>query len=196
MFDAVNGIERRFTPIYVQPKGPRSASVRAAATMAAYTILVKLYPGQKANFDSGWWIRSPPSVTVRQRRGTMQSRREWLGDKRPRIKSGIGAATTGSAPLFPRTPAAPIPASGGLLHRLSRRERERISWACPAVGTSSHRPNFALWAPPMGSVQYANDFNETKIVGSASSSVRSTTKRCLASFGKQVRRRTIGIRLH
>src|SRR5262252_10663417 len=43
VFDAVNGIERRYTPIHVDPAGPGNASRRAAAVQAAYAILVKLY---------------------------------------------------------------------------------------------------------------------------------------------------------
>src|SRR5437660_1753973 len=44
VFDAVNGIERRYTPIHVQPNAPRGASRRAAAIQAAYATLVALYP--------------------------------------------------------------------------------------------------------------------------------------------------------
>src|SRR6478609_6922761 len=44
VFDAVNGVERRYTPIHVKPTGPRRASRRAAAVQAAYATLIKLYP--------------------------------------------------------------------------------------------------------------------------------------------------------
>jgi len=43
MFDAVNGIERRFQSIHVTPNGPRHASERAAAIQAAYWVLYNLY---------------------------------------------------------------------------------------------------------------------------------------------------------
>src|SRR5262245_17619107 len=46
VYDAVNGIERRYTPIRVQPAAPPGASQRAAAIQAAYAILVKLFPSQ------------------------------------------------------------------------------------------------------------------------------------------------------
>lgn len=52
IFDAVNGIERRYTPSHVDPAAPRGASRRAAAVQAAYATLVKLYPGQKTTFDT------------------------------------------------------------------------------------------------------------------------------------------------
>ena len=47
IFDAYNGIDRRYTPIFVQEKAPRSASRRAAVIAAAYTALVGLFPSQQ-----------------------------------------------------------------------------------------------------------------------------------------------------
>jgi hypothetical protein len=51
VFDAVNGIERRDTPIHVQPNAPPRASRRAAAIQAAYATLVALYPSQQDTLD-------------------------------------------------------------------------------------------------------------------------------------------------
>jgi hypothetical protein len=52
VFDAVNGIERRYTPIHVQPNAPHGASRRAAAIQAAYATLVTLYPSQQDTLDA------------------------------------------------------------------------------------------------------------------------------------------------
>src|SRR5438105_414850 len=52
VYDAVNGIERRFTSIHVQPAAPPGASIRAAAVQAAYAASVHLYPAQKDDFDA------------------------------------------------------------------------------------------------------------------------------------------------
>jgi hypothetical protein len=52
VFDAVNGIERRYTPIHVDFAAPAGASERAAAIQAAYATLVVLYPSQKATLDA------------------------------------------------------------------------------------------------------------------------------------------------
>ena len=52
VFDAVNGIARRYTPIHVEPAGPAGASREAAAVQAAYATLVQLYPAQKSTFDA------------------------------------------------------------------------------------------------------------------------------------------------
>src|SRR5450432_3852592 len=51
VFDAVNGIDRKYTPIHVAPGAPAGASRRAAAVEAAYTALVALFPLQKSTFD-------------------------------------------------------------------------------------------------------------------------------------------------
>jgi hypothetical protein len=46
VFDAVNGIERRYTPIHVPAAAPPGASKRAAAVQAAYAILLSKFPAQ------------------------------------------------------------------------------------------------------------------------------------------------------
>ena len=52
IFDAYNGIERRYTPIYVQPAAPRGASRRAAVIAAAYTTLHALFPTRQSDLDA------------------------------------------------------------------------------------------------------------------------------------------------
>src|SRR4051812_12938110 len=52
IFDAVNGIEKRYSPIHVAPAGPSGASKNAAAMQAAYATLVSLFPTQKPTFDA------------------------------------------------------------------------------------------------------------------------------------------------
>ena len=54
VYDAVNGIQRRYAPYHVAPDAPRGASVRAAAIEAAHEALVKLFPAQKPVFDVQW----------------------------------------------------------------------------------------------------------------------------------------------
>src|SRR5947209_2557694 len=52
VFDAVNGIGRRYTAIHVQPAAPADASPQAAAASAAYTTLVALFPARKPALDA------------------------------------------------------------------------------------------------------------------------------------------------
>lgn len=52
VFDAVNGIEKRYTSIHVPAAGPDDASPQAAAAAAAHDVLVSLFPLQTATFDA------------------------------------------------------------------------------------------------------------------------------------------------
>jgi len=52
VFDAVNGIERRYTPIHADFDPPAGASRRAAAIQAAYDAFVRFYPSQQATLDA------------------------------------------------------------------------------------------------------------------------------------------------
>ena len=52
IFDAYNGIEQRYSPIFVRRRAPGGASSRAAVVAAAYTSLVDLFPSQKAALDA------------------------------------------------------------------------------------------------------------------------------------------------
>ena len=62
IFDAYNGIEQRYTPIFVQRRrAPHGASRRAAVIAAAYTALVGLFPSRAA----GSWM---PAMRRRSRR--------------------------------------------------------------------------------------------------------------------------------
>src|SRR5258706_5238123 len=51
-FDAVNGIERRYTAIHVNPAGDPEASPEAAAATATYTALLIAFPTQKPALDA------------------------------------------------------------------------------------------------------------------------------------------------
>ena len=51
-FDAVNGIERKYAAIHVQPAGDPEASPEAAAASATYTALVTAFPAQKPALDA------------------------------------------------------------------------------------------------------------------------------------------------
>src|SRR3954468_1418873 len=51
IFDAVNGIEKRYEPLMVAKYTGPHASSRAAAVQAAYSMLLHLYPGKAALLD-------------------------------------------------------------------------------------------------------------------------------------------------
>ena len=54
IFDAYNGIERRYTPIFIHDEAPRGASRRAAVISAAYTVLWSLFPTRREALDDSY----------------------------------------------------------------------------------------------------------------------------------------------
>jgi hypothetical protein len=51
MFDARNGVSRKYTPIFVTQAAPPGTHPRAAVVQAAYVTLKAFYPAQLARFD-------------------------------------------------------------------------------------------------------------------------------------------------
>jgi hypothetical protein len=54
IFDAYNGIERRYTPVFVTQSAPSGASRRAAVIAAAHRALVVLFPSQQPSLDASY----------------------------------------------------------------------------------------------------------------------------------------------
>lgn len=54
IFDAYNGIERRYTPVYVDEEAPKGASRRAAVIAAAYTALASLFPSRQTQLYASY----------------------------------------------------------------------------------------------------------------------------------------------
>src|SRR5213593_1582694 len=52
IYDAVNGIARKYAPYFVTESAPHGARQEAAAAQAAYTAMVNLYPSQKPALDA------------------------------------------------------------------------------------------------------------------------------------------------
>lgn len=182
VFDAVNGVERRFSPIHVQSKGPRNASVRAAATMAAYTILVKLYPGQRATFDArlvdsfaaiGGGPAAETHAAIALGTAWGQNAADQIWDWRS--NDGFSASLppyVGGTSVGQWRPTPTAFASGVGTNFVAM-----TPWVLKSP--SQFRP---YGPPPLGSLQYANDFNETKLMGGSSSSLRSTDQTVFSQF--------------
>ena len=51
IYDAINGITRSHESYFVQSDVPASASIEAAASAAAHTVLVALFPSESLAFD-------------------------------------------------------------------------------------------------------------------------------------------------
>ena len=54
VFDAYNGIERRYTPVFFHGRAAPGASRRAAVVAAAYVTLSGLFPTRQAALDASY----------------------------------------------------------------------------------------------------------------------------------------------
>jgi PAP2 superfamily protein len=181
VFDAVNGIERRYTPIFVRQPGPRHASKRGAVVQAAYGILIRLYPAQAdmlsqqrsaslMGISRGWGAESSEEIERGVAWGQAVADAIWALRSNDGLNATPPPFTGGTAPGEWR----PIPPStGGLVPQLAH----VVPWVIQSP--SQFRPP----APPaLDSAQYATDFNETKLKGSSSSTARTPEETAYALF--------------
>ena len=182
VFDAVNGIDGRFTPIHVREAGPRRACVRAAAIQAAYATLVRLYPTQKSTFD----LRRAESFAGLECHHRHDFSSVWAGiEWGQRVADAIWnwRSTDG----FNQTPP---PFEGGLaLGEWRPTPPLFLPGALPQIASmetwviESHDQFRPVTGPnSLGSARYAQDFNETKEMGSAASPTRSADQTLAAQF--------------
>jgi hypothetical protein len=181
VFDAVNGIERRYTSVHVDPAAPRGASRAAAAASAAYTALVALIPAQKPIFDQQLQstlaqISDDPSDPGQSVARGLDWGKTVANDILAwRANDGINAVlppyVPGTAPGDYR-PTPPL--FGPPLFR-------QFANMTPFALTS---PSQFLPAgpPPLTSPRYAQDLSEVEALGSATSTVRTAEQAQTAVF--------------
>jgi membrane-associated phospholipid phosphatase len=182
VFDAVNGIERRYQPIHVPAGAPRGASARAAAAQAAYTILVDLFPSQKADFDAelaaslaalmdgdGDWDDEAVLRGVAWGEAVADAIWAWRSTDgfTPAPPPFLGGTAVGE---WRPTPPAFAPGAVPQFATMT-------PWAIQSP--SVYRPG---GPPALASDPWAADFNETKSMGSSSSTLRTADGTLLAQF--------------
>jgi membrane-associated phospholipid phosphatase len=172
VFDAVNGISRRYTQFHPEVIGatpPRRASAQAAAAGAAYTALVALFPAQKATFDARL------AETLGRLRDDDDD--DGGGDVARGLAWGQTVAnailawrnTDGFDGIPPPYQVGPLPfwqpTPPAFLLPVFRQFATMTPWAMTS-------PSQFLPPPPpeLTSARYAADFNETKTIGNAATS--------------------------
>ncbi len=176
VYDAVQAIEKRFEPYYVEVNGA-SGSPEAAAAKAAHDVLVNRFPAQAASLDE----------TYKQ-----YLLNHGLAENDPGVVVGATAAA-GIIALracdgsFPVTPPAPFiggtdpgvwrPTPPGNLPMLA-------PWLGAVTPFTLTRPSQFLAAPPpaLTSRRYARDYHEVKDVGALNNSARTPEQTDLAHF--------------
>ena len=181
VFDAVNGIDRKYAPVHVPPAGPAGASRRAAAVEAAYTALVALYPTQKSTFDARLAVSltaiasDPHETSAGITSGIAWGKAAANGILDWRATDGF---TPAPAPFLGGTAVGEWrPTPPGFLSGAGPQFAYMTPWVIGAP--SQFRPG---GPPALTSARYAADFNETKTMGSISSAVRTADQTIYAWF--------------
>lgn len=177
VFDAVNGIDRRYTPIYVPAAAPPGASWRAAVVQAAYATLVNLYPNQKDKFDQQ---RSASMAAITDTDDAVQEGLAWgqnVADQIWAWRSQDGFSDAPSPYLGSSDPGKWRPTPPAMAAGLVPQLGHVTPWVVPSP--SHFRP---AGPAAMTSDQYLADFNETKSMGGATNSGRTADATVYANF--------------
>jgi hypothetical protein len=175
IFDAVNAIERDYSPYRVMVKASTGASQEAAAAQAAHDVLSALIPTAEA--------RSVFAAALAARLATIDPDRARQG-------VAIGRATATEILAWRQNdgwskppPTYELPPIAGLWQRT-------LPGLLPAGGTQFPAVEpFALLTPTqflprrfpeLNSAEYAEDFNEVKLLGKSDSLVRTSEQTELA----------------
>lgn len=173
IFDAVNSIEGDYSKFRFEVFAPRGGSTDAAAAYAAHTVLADLIPANKLAYDA---------VLAEQTAGIPKGKLligalvgKAVGKKVLDWRRDDGwnqPAPPFNPPALPgywqRTPPAFAPAAFGQYQIVE------------PFATSSATHFMAPRHPELDSARYAEDFNEVKEIGSASSTTRSDDETLIA----------------
>ena len=179
VFDAVNGIDRRYSPIHVPPAAPRGASREAATISAAYTALVSMFPAQKSTLDAARQASLASLVEADDSRAIARGL-SWgaaVADHILAWRAADGFASTPAPYVFGTAPGdwQPTPGGSGPPKFRSLATTTPFALTSPA----QYRP---LGPPALGSARYAQDFNEVKAYGGQQSSLRTAYQTETAKF--------------
>jgi hypothetical protein len=182
IFDAVNGIERRYAPVHVMPDAPPGASTRAAAVQAGYASLVHLFPAQTATFDQERMISliNIASGPAAEHSESIQRGIEWgqtVADAIWEWRSTDGFSNVQPPYLGAAATGAWRPTPPALLPGLAPQLAQVTPWTI--ASPSQFRPAGPL---SLTSAQYATDLNETETMGSVNSSTRTQDQTLYARF--------------
>ena len=198
IFDAYNGIERRYTPLFIHDWAPRAASGRAAVVAAAHTALVGLFPSSQQQALDDRYSASLAALTA-----TCEDGSQSQGQRRAcarRIERGIawGTAVAQAVLAWRATDgfSGTYAAFNGGTAVGQWRPTPRLVPPPPTCGSMSAQALaftsvFALVSgtqfqpgPPRGLMTstYSDDFNAVKALGRGTGSTRTVDQTALAPF--------------
>ena len=181
IFDAYNGIEGRYRPIFIHSTPPPGASRRAAVIAAAHTALVGLFPARQVALDASYTASIAALSDDDGDGGQSRERGIAWGTEVANVVLAWRASDgfTGSYPAFtggtavgqwrPTPPAfTPMSAQG-------------LAFTAPFVLASNtqFQPDLPR---TLGSSTYSEDFNAVKALGRRTGSTRTEDQTALAPF--------------
>ena len=174
IFDAVNSIGGEYTPYIANVPSSRKASQEAAAAQAAHDVLVALYPTRASVF----------ATELNNSLNGIPAFRAFLGIRVGRIaaeqllavRANDGWNVTPPPYVLPPTPGNWQLAPGNTVATFTH-----YPGVLPfAIGSAAR---FASNPPPaMTSEEYTRDFNEAKVLGSATSTTRTADQTKVAQL--------------
>ena len=181
IFDAYNGIEGRYTSIFVDSKAPHGASRRAAVIASAYTALAGLFPSEQAALDARYEASLAALSDDGEDGGELRKRGiDWGTDVAHAVLAW--RATDGFSMSYPAFTGGtevgqwrPTPPAFGPMSAQGLAFTEMFV----LVDNSQCRPG-----PPraLSSPTYAHDFNAVKTLGRSTGSTRTDDQTALAPF--------------
>ena len=174
IYDAVNAIERRFTPYAVVPSSrpPAGTSAEAAAASAAYHVLLRMFPNHQVFLDEKY-AHSLAQVPDGKPKADGIALGSEIAGKFMDLRSGDGwnapvAFTPASGPgAWQPTSGPPVAPWMALMRPF-------------ALSTPSQ---FRAEGPPaLGGAQWAADFEETKRFGALNGSARTPEQTLIGRF--------------
>ena len=175
VYDAVVAIEGGFEPYLIVPGVPPGSSPQAAAAAAAYGVLVSYFPAQKPALDAAYAASLAAIPDGRpEDRGVLVGRQ---------VADGLVAARIDDGRDDPET-YTPTPAPGVWRPTPPAFAAAQTPWLATMKPLLLERPDQFRPGPPptLDSRQYARDFNETRLYGAKTGSLRTAEQTETARF--------------
>jgi hypothetical protein len=175
VYNAVVGIEGRYAPYRFHAHAPRGALAQAAAVAAAHEILVTYVPSAQAALDADY-----AASLAQLHDGTAKTRGIAFGTRAADSLIRLRAHDGRNAPIFFTQPPAPgvwRPTPPAFLPMSA----PWLAFVTPLLVHSATQ--FAPPGPPaLTSARYTRDFNESKALGSLTSTQRTAAQTSTATF--------------
>jgi hypothetical protein len=172
MFDAINSVERDYTPYRVQVWVVPGASAEAAAAQAAHDVLVSLIPTAQTAFDTLLQNRLAKITSWRAAQGVLVGKR---------VASAIIDWRTADGFEQPNIPYAPPALAGAWQPTAAGQVAGFVQFSNTEPFGILTPTQFLPAAPPfLTSAEYTAAFNQVKELGSASSTARTADQTLVA----------------